>query len=225
MTFSAAHLRNIAVWSRDLGEADRKRVLQGLQEKDFAKGTYICRLGDRFGGWAGVVSGLVKLATVTKSGNAVTFAGLPAGAWFGEGSVIKNEPRRYDIVALRDTRLAVLDRQTFMWLFENNMAFARFLVHHLNERVSQFMAMVENDRTPDPPAKLAHCIGWLFNPILCPSNQRYLAITQDEFGFLSGMSRTLTNKSLQTLQNMGLIRIEHGGVTVLDLNGLFRLGE
>ena len=83
MNYSAAQLRNIVVWSRDLGEADRKRVLQGLKERDFAQGTYICRLGDRFGDWAGVVSGLVKLATVTKLGNAVTLTGLPAGAWFG----------------------------------------------------------------------------------------------------------------------------------------------
>mgnify|MGYP006175323757 CR=1 FL=1 len=40
-----------------------------------------------------------------------TFAGLTAGAWFGEGTVLKKEPRRYDVVALRDTRLAMMDRK------------------------------------------------------------------------------------------------------------------
>ena len=37
-------------------------------------------------------------------------AGLTAGAWFGEGSMLKSELRRYDVVALRDTRLALMDR-------------------------------------------------------------------------------------------------------------------
>jgi len=29
---------------------------------------------------------------------AASFAGLTAGAWFGKGTVLKNEPRRYDLV-------------------------------------------------------------------------------------------------------------------------------
>ena len=37
-------------------------------------------------------------------------AGLRAGAWFGEGTVIKAELRRYDLVALRDTQLALMRR-------------------------------------------------------------------------------------------------------------------
>jgi CRP-like cAMP-binding protein len=55
-------------------------------------------------------------------------------AWFGEGAVLKKEPRRYDLVALRDARLAMTERATFLWLFENSVAFNRFLVEQLNER-------------------------------------------------------------------------------------------
>jgi hypothetical protein len=38
-----------------------------------------------------------------------------------EGTVLKNEARRYDVMALRDTRLAMMDRSTFFWLFENSV--------------------------------------------------------------------------------------------------------
>ena len=35
--------------------------------------------------------------------------------------MLKQEPRRYDVMALRDTRLALMDRSTFFWLFENSV--------------------------------------------------------------------------------------------------------
>jgi CRP/FNR family transcriptional regulator, cyclic AMP receptor protein len=222
---SPEHLYEIAVWSHDLSEAERKRVLKSIVERNFAKGAHICHRGDRFEGWTGVVNGLIKLSTVTLDGKAVNLAGLPTGAWFGEGSVLKNEPRRYDIVALRDTRLAILDRPTFMWLVGNSMPFLHYLVHHLNERISQFMAAVENVRSFNPSVRLAQCIVWLFNPVLCPGRERHLAISQEELGLLSGVSRPIANASLKTLEKRNLIRLEHGGITVLDLEGLAGFGS
>jgi len=69
--------------------------------------------------------------------------------------VLKNEPRRYDVVALRDTRLAMMDRKTFVWLFENSVGFNRFLVGQLNERLGQFIGLLEYGRTLDATARLA----------------------------------------------------------------------
>ena len=50
----------------------------------------------------GVVTGLARMGIVSRGRKAASFAGLTAGAWFGEGSVLKKEPRRYDVVALHD---------------------------------------------------------------------------------------------------------------------------
>ena len=37
---------------------------------------------------------------------------------------------------------------------------------------------------------------------------------------LSGVSRQRTNEALHELERAGLLRVEFGGATVLDLNGL-----
>ena len=118
--------------------------------------------------WCGVVSGLLRMGTVSRGGKAMSFAGLTAGAWFGEGTVLKSEPRRYDMVALRDSRLALMDRATFFWLYENSVAFNRFLVAQLNERLGQFIGLVEYGRTLDATGRLARSIASLFNPLLYP---------------------------------------------------------
>ena len=120
---AADYLKRIAAWSRELNDREIEVARAGIVEKSYAASEHIFMRGDSFDYWTGVVTGLARMSIVTKDGKAASFAGLTAGAWFGEGSVLKNEPRRYDVVVLRDTRLALMDRSTFFWLFENSVAF------------------------------------------------------------------------------------------------------
>jgi CRP/FNR family transcriptional regulator, cyclic AMP receptor protein len=222
---SREHLLEIAFWARDLAEGEIEQARRGIVEKTFPAGGYICHRGDRFDFWTGIVNGLVKMGAVSKSGKDVTFAGLRTGGWFGEGTILKDEARRYDIVALRETRVALMSRAAFLWLFEHSVAFNRFLVRQLNERLGQFIALVEYDRTLEAPERVARSIAWLFNPVLFPGGGSHLEISQEELGLLAGISRQATNKSLQVLEGKGLLRVERNGITVLDLGRLGHYGE
>lgn len=219
------HLRRIAPWSRDLDADSFERARRGIIQKEFSRGDYICHRGDKLDAWTGLISGLVKLSTTSRSGKTVTLAGIREGGWFGEGSLLKDEPRHYDLVALRDSRVALMNKPTFNWLFENSVAFNRFLVRQFNERVGQFIALVEYDRTLDATARLARSIAWLFNPVLYPEGGRHLEISQEEIGLLSGLSRPVTNKSLQILEAKGLLAVERNGLTVRNLEGLRDFGD
>jgi CRP/FNR family cyclic AMP-dependent transcriptional regulator len=222
---SLERLREIAFWSAELNERELDYARRGIVEKTYAKGAYICHRGDRLDPWTGVVSGLIKLSTVSRAGKAVTITGIRAGSWFGEGTVLKNEPRKYDLVTLRDTRMALMDRATFFWLFENSVAFNRFLIRQFNERLGQFIALVEYGRMLDAPARVARTLAWLFNPILYRELEWHLEISQQEIGLLSGVSRPAANKSLKLLEDRGLLRLERGGISILDLEGLARFGD
>jgi CRP-like cAMP-binding protein len=221
---SRARLARIAAWSVHLPDDEAERAAAGIVEKTFARGACICPKNTLLESWTGVVTGLVKVGTVSREGRSVTFTGVPAGGWFGEGTVLKNEPRRYDIVALRDTRMAFMNRATFMWLFEHSVVFNRFLVEQLNERLGHFMALLEYDRMLEATPRLARCIASLFNPILYPGGGDHLEITQEELGLLSGITRQVANQSLKALQKDGVVRLEYGGVTVVDLERLRNYG-
>ena len=218
-------LLRVAPWSRHLKPEEVDAASAGIVERSFAANEHIFLRGDQFDYWTGIVTGLARMSTVSRGGKATTFAGMSAGAWFGEGSVLKNEPRRYDVVAVRDIRVALMERPTFMWLFENSVGFNRFLVTQLNERLGQFIGLVEVGRTLDATARLARSIASLFNPILYPNTTRHLEITQEEIGALSGLSRQNANQCLKTLEREGLLRVEYGGVTVLDLDRLRCYGD
>jgi CRP-like cAMP-binding protein len=219
------YLKRIAAWSRELTGPEIEVARAGIVERCYRADEHIFMRGDRFDYWTGVVTGLARMGIVSRGGKATSFAGLTAGAWFGEGTVLKNEPRRYDVVALRDTRLAMMDRATFVWLFENSVAFNRFLVGQLNERLGQFIAMLEYGRTLDATARVARSIASLFNPILYPDLTPDLDITQEEIGALSGISRQNANQCLKRLEREGLLRLEYGGVRIVDVERLRSYGD
>ena len=218
-------LRSIAFWARELTDAEIERACRGLSEKTWPAGATILHRGDMFESWTGVISGLIKIASVSSSGKAVTFAGMPAGMWFGEGSLLKGEARMYDLVALRESRLALMNRATFLWLFENSVGFNRFLVRQFNERLGQFIALVEHDRVLDGVARVARSIAWLFNPVLNPRVGPDLDISQEELGLLAGVSRQVANRALQILEAEGLLRLNGAALIPQDLAKLNRYGE
>jgi CRP-like cAMP-binding protein len=218
-------LCSIAYWARDLKEEELERARKGMTIKAYPKGRYLCHVGDNLEYWTGVVAGLAKIGLISSSGKATAFIGVPPGGWFGEGTVLKREARRYDAVALRDSQIALMNAATFHWLFENSVAFNRFLVRQINERLGQFIALAEYHRLLDARGRLARNIAWLFNPVLYPRLGLHIEISQEEIGLLSGLSRPSVIKNLKILEGAGLLRVEPGGITVLDLEGLRTYGE
>ena len=93
-------------------------------------------------------------------------------------------------------------------------------MHQLNERLRQFIAAREIDRNNNPDVRVARSLAALFNPVLYPGVGEVLRITQQELAYLVGLSRQRVNMALRTLETEGKIRIEYGGLRVLNLNGL-----
>ena len=222
---TSADLLRASIWATSLTEAELRQVESEMIERLVPAGGFVCRKGEPVEHWIGVIDGLLKLSSLSAEGKSVTFAGMPGGAWFGEGSMLKSEHRRYDVVALRESRVALMTRATFDRLLDSSIAFNRFLLNQLNERLAHFIAMVEYDRMLDPDARVARCLAALFNPYLYPGVGPKLQISQEEIGYLSGVSRQRANQALQVLEKEGLLRVEYGGITVLDLEGLGRFGS
>ena len=150
----------------------------------------------------------------------MTFTGIPPGGWFGEGTVLKHEPYRYNIQALRSSLVAGIPAATFEWLLDRSIGFNRFVMNQLNERLGQFISAREIDRLSQPDLRVARSLGALFHPVLYPGVGSVLRITQQELGYLVGLSRQRVNQALCNLEAAGVIRVEYGGVRVLDLDGL-----
>ena len=211
-------------WFQGLSELERQRVLDTLVVNEVQVGEYICRIGRPATYWFGLLDGLLKMSNDDSQGAVITFTGVAPGGWFGEGTVLKREHYRYNIQSLRKSRVAGLPVDTFHWLLDHSIGFNRFVMNHLNERLGQFIAAREIDRINNPDLRVARNLAALFHPLLSPNVGGILRITQQELAYLVGLSRQRVNEALTALAAKGWIRVEYGGVRVLDLQAL-RSGE
>lgn len=218
-------LLRTSLWGQSLTEEEILKALAGTSERVFAAGAFICMKGEQVDYWMGIVSGLGKMASHWTTGKTTSLTGISTGGWFGEGSLLKKEPRRYDVMALRETRVAFMNRNTFNWLLDHSIPFNRYMIAQLNERLGQFIGMMENERMLDTDARIARGLAALFNPVLYPGTNRLLQISQEELGYLAGVSRQRANQALKILEDNKLVRSEYGGINILDLEGLRSFGE
>ena len=207
-------------WLPHLTPAERARAAAAMRIGDAEPGDLICRIGAPATYWFGVLDGLLKMSTDTAQGQTITFSGLTPGGWFGEGTVLKRETYRYNIQALRKSSVAGLPLETFHWLLDHSIGFNRFVMNHLNERIAQFISALEADRQPSPEQRVARNLATLVNPVLFPGVGEVLRITQQELAYLVGLSRQRVNEALRALSAQGVVRIEYGGLRILDVAAL-----
>lgn len=207
-------------WFTALPVAERDAIASHVFTLTAARGAVILPANEPTQGWYGVLHGLVKISGRATAGRRSDFLGVGAGDWFGEGAVLKNENRRYEVVALRDTELLCLPSATFHALFASSIGFNQFLVHCMNLRLSQAMAMIEAGRTRSPEQRIALSLSRLFW-----NRTRQLDLTQDELASLAGMSRQTANRVLNALQQQGVISLSMNRIRVLDDAALAQLLE
>jgi CRP/FNR family transcriptional regulator, cyclic AMP receptor protein len=216
---TAAELAGIP-WLRLLKADEYETVVVALKVGDALPGDFVCRVGRPVTYWFGVVEGLLKMSSENEQGHTMTFTGVPPGGWFGEGTALKRESYRYNMQALRKSIVAGLPVDTFHWLLDHSIGFNRFVMDQLNERLAQFIAAREIDRMSNPDLRVARSLAALFNPVLYPGVGELLRITQQELAYLVGLSRQRVNEALAALEAQGTIRVEYGGVRILDLQAL-----
>lgn len=198
-------------WFDRLSEAERHALLDTIVLHKAPKGGYLLHKGGHIDGWYGVLSGMAKLQTSGPDGKVSAFLGVPAGEWFGEGSVLRGEHWRYDVVAMRDTTLIGLPLEQFQTLYRHNLAFNHYLIERLNLRLGQAMAIIESGRLRSPEQRVAQYLSHLFW-----QGMRKINLSQEDLGQLAGLSRQTINRVLKQFEAQGWVSLEFGRVDILN---------
>jgi CRP/FNR family cyclic AMP-dependent transcriptional regulator len=212
-------------WFRALAAEHQALVLASSHAEYRESGAWIARRQAPSDYWIGVHSGLLKLAIYNATGRSCTLSGVPPGGWFGEGSVIKRELRKYDVAAIQPSLVLFVPSATFHALLSSSLPFTGFVIRQLNNRMGEFIASIQNSRLLDVDARVAQSLAQLFNPDIYPETGRTLAISQEEVGLLAGVSRQRINQALQSLEKQGILRLAYNQIEVVDLERLCAFGQ
>lgn len=211
----ALHFLRLQPWFGPLTAEAQQRLLGSVSTIRGRKGDVLLHSGEPVQGWYAVLSGLVKLQSQSAQGRRQAFLGIPGGEWFGEGSAMKREVRRYDVIALRETELLCVPCAWFDELRATSLPFCHALHEQFNMRLGQAMAIIETMRLRSPEQRVAMYLGrhlW--------HGSRRLALSQEELGILAALSRQTVNTVLKEFERRGLVSLEFGRVEIVDEAGL-----
>jgi CRP/FNR family transcriptional regulator, cyclic AMP receptor protein len=198
-------------WFTQISEKAQAQVRADVVERLLASGEMLGHDGEMQHHWFGVAEGLLKWSINSVDGRTVTLGGQSAGSWFGEGTLLRGQPRRSDLVALRPSRIAMLPFETFDWLRRTEPTFDHFLLQQLNERLHWFMGNFAAHRLLDADRLVARALLGLVHPLLNPRGLHHLQISQEEMANLATVSRQRCNETLVALARAGTLELEYGG--------------
>ena len=218
--FQAGAFAACAPWLDELTECARRRLVLSSRERRFEPGELVGRHGTPAVEWVGVIQGLLKAQIRQGSGKKVLLACVPKGSWIGEGSIVRQTSRTYDLIAVRASRVRLIPAGVVQQLLDESLGFNRMIMLRIAERLSQHLRLLEIDRMTDPLVRVSRGIANLYNPVLHPLLGPELPLSQKDIGELTGMSRQSVGEALKKLQSRGLLRIRYGGLVIQDLAGL-----
>jgi CRP/FNR family transcriptional regulator, cyclic AMP receptor protein len=209
-------------WYGQVGAAAQQQLRSTLVERAIASGDSLGHHGQVQHCWYGVLEGLLKWSIDAPDGRTVTLGGQSVGSWFGEGTLLRGQPRQADLVALRHSRVVLMPFDTFDGLRRSEPAFNEFVLQQINERLHWFMGNFAAQRLQGADHLVARALVGLIHPLLNPRGARHLMISQEELAHLATVSRQRCNESLVAMKQEGLLQLDYGAVRVLDLDALQR---
>jgi CRP-like cAMP-binding protein len=207
-------------WTAHLSADQLARVRSDIIRRFHPAGSIIAPRQKRLEHWLGVIDGVAVLGCDSVDGKRTTFTVVSEGGWFGEGALLKNQPLKFEAYAKTDCHIACLPGATFFWLYEHSIRFNHALIDQLNEHCGQFLEIIAADRVGKMDELVVQCILTLVNPVLNPGAGKSLPMSQEEIGYLTGLSRQTVNQVLKNLERKGLIKVGFRHLTILDLPSL-----
>ena len=218
-----AVLRNDPLFGQ-LGADALTRLASYAHTRSVSPGTRIFEKGDPGTSLFAVLRGTVKISNQSADGKDAVLNMIPAGGIFGEIALLDGQPRTADAFAVSECELMQIDRRDFVPLVTQNPEIALKLIEILCGRIRRTSEQVEDMTFLDRPGRLAKTLLWL-SAQSGASPTRKISITQREIGQIIGMSRESTNKQLREWEDKKWVKLERGGVVVLDPRPLTQLVE
>ena len=176
--------------------------------------------------WIACAKGAVRVSSTSVSGKLITLTYVEPGIWFGDVSIFDGERRTHDCYAHGDTTILNVARADFRKILSQHAEFYEALLRLQSRRIRQLYGLVEDLNTLPLRARLAKQLNHLVRSYGTPSLSDAKAIrislqlAQEELAQLLGASRQRVNQELKQMEREQVIRIEPGGLVVLDRDAL-----
>ncbi len=215
---SAADVLKRVPLFNDLSEAELARFAEVTREREYPRNSVILFEDDPGDALYIVSTGQVKVVLIGEDGREVILSVLGDGDFFGEMSLIDDEPRSAHVIAMKDSHLLVLRRDDFQAQLQQHPSVAlkllRVLVQRLrraDEKIGSLVLLDVNGRVAQLLLDLAEESGG-------PKLTRKL--THHTIAQMIGSSRETVSRAMRELVERGLIEVSRREITITNADAL-----
>ena len=210
---------------RDLDPAALDQLRRYCKTRSVKRGTTIFSKGDPGNSLFAVASGTLRIGVSSAEGREAVFNLIGPGELCGEIALLDGRQRTADAVAATDCELLVIDRREFIPFLQSQPALAMKFIELLCTRLRWISDHVEQTILPSLPGRLARALTRLAARAGPASAKGKLVITQLELSQMVGMSRESINKQLRAWASRKWVRLERGGIVMLNKGALDEIAE
>jgi len=132
--YLATQLKNVPLFG-DLSGSQLVALVNAGIVKHYAKGSFIVRQSDTGNTLYIVVSGQAKVVLLNPDGKEIVLSLLKEGDFFGELSLLDDEPRSASVVVLKDSTLFLLTRVQFYKLITTHAGILKKVLKEIVNRL------------------------------------------------------------------------------------------
>lgn len=204
-------------WFKALPIEVREIMVKKSEPVHLRSGEMLFRKGDAPGGLYGLARGTLKISTLREDGKEAILGVIEAGAWFGELSLIDNQPRTHDATALGQVEALILPRSTFDALM-NRTVFAQAIAAMLATRVRLLYGIVEDATLRSTRARIVRRLLLLTrgDAAATPDIRPRVTLSQEVLAMMLGITRQTLSTELKLLADQGVIRLGYRYIEVLS---------
>jgi len=202
----------------DLSAADLARFGEVTREREYPKNSVILFEDDPGDALYIVSTGQVKVVLIGEDGREVILSVLGDGDFFGEMSLIDDEPRSAHVIAMRDSHVLVLRRDDFQSQLEQHPKVALHLLRVLVQRLRRADEKIGGLVLLDVNGRVAQLLLDLAEESGGPKITRKL--THHTIAQMIGSSRETVSRAMRELVERGLIDVSRREITIKDNDGL-----
>ncbi|MCJ9708083.1 Crp/Fnr family transcriptional regulator [Bordetella hinzii] len=164
-------------------------------------------------------SGILRLSVTASNGREAVLSVMQAERWFGEASLLGQEPRAHDARAVTDCELLAVPAPAVHELLDERPDFLRELTRLICRRYRLSLQRIDATILLSVPVRVAMrllAVNDVQHPRGTGPEAPTLRLSQEELSQMLGVSRQSVNKVLKDWEARHIVRVSYGRITLLD---------
>jgi CRP-like cAMP-binding protein len=217
-------LRKVSLFS-ELSEEELRQLAGVVREQHYRKNTTLFHIDDPGNALFILKSGVMKITIEDQNGREIILRMVYPTEFLGEMALLDGMPRSATVTTQEPCEALIVYRQHFLELIDKSPRILLNMTTVLSRRLRKMNELIRSLVFFDVYGKVARVLLTLVAEKGRQTAQGTvidLRLTQQELAELAGMSRETMTRTLRDFQQAGVVRIESGIITILELDMLQR---